>query len=101
VRYTFKHNGFSLDQLEAAGNSIVSELVKRVDEAEDAKDRALKSYDEMAEASDRRETQIRILREGCNKAMEILRKSRTERRPTIDTLLDALDRAEALEEEEV
>ena len=94
-------NELSLDELENAGNLIVSVLTNKIEEERDAKDRALKSYDELAEVTDIWETQVKVLREGCKEARNILatyREETTGRKSALDAILGALERADALEE---
>ncbi len=89
-------------EVQSLSHAVASELVRRVEEAEDSKAEVTKAYDKLAEVDDIWQAQVKVLKETCEKAVETLSYYRGSGKACDDALLalkDGLERAKALEEE--
>ena len=99
---TIQLREMNIEELQSLCHGIVVEMLRRVEEEQESKAEVNKAYDELAEVADIRETQVKVLREGCQEARNILatyREETTGRKSALDAILGALERADALEEE--
>ena len=98
----------TIEQLQSLCHCIVVEMLRRVEEAEESKAEVHNAADQLAEVSDIWQTEVKVLKEVCEKAADSLRIisgalefkqfNIAPIRTVCDELLDGLERAKALEQ---